>query len=36
LRNADATAQRVLRQRISDKPQAIALRLEGLRATGRL
>jgi hypothetical protein len=32
----DAAAQQALRQRISDKQQAIALRLEGLRATGRL
>lgn len=32
----DAAAQHTLRQRISDKQQAIALRLEGLRVTGRL
>ena len=32
----DAGAQQALRQRISDKQQAIALRLEGLRVTGRL
>lgn len=32
----DPEAQRALRQRISDKQQAIALRLEGLRASGRL
>ena len=32
----DPGAQQALRQRISDKQQALALRLEGLRATGRL
>jgi hypothetical protein len=32
----DADAQRALRQRISDKQQAIALRLERLRTMGRL
>jgi hypothetical protein len=32
----DADARHALRQRISDKQQAIALRLEGLRASGRL
>ena len=32
----DADSQQALRQRISDRQQAIALRLEGMRMSGRL